>query len=156
LQRKTPFRPTPRDKATPKPCRFRKPRKPGEAAAEEHARARVGERSQGVCEIQILGVCFGRATNFSHRYPEGQGGPWAASNGLHACGSGSTGCHGYIESHRTEAYANGWLLRTGSDPLTTPVVVWPTGLVFLDDDGGWRKPMPDEIPDHGNNSCLAE
>lgn len=36
------------------------------------------------------------------------------------CGSATTGCHGYIESHRTEAYEMGWLVHSWDDPAAVP------------------------------------
>lgn len=50
-----------------------------------------------------------------HRIPRGMGGTrWA---GIHSpallvllCGDGTTGCHGWIESHRAEALRMGWLM----------------------------------------------
>lgn len=38
------------------------------------------------------------------------------------CGDGVRGCHGHVESHRTEAYAEGWLVHRWADPATTPVL----------------------------------
>lgn len=141
LQRSTPL-----PRATTTIPRRRKA-KPGEAAAEVFTRRVIAERSHGVCELHIPGVCLGRATNAAHRLPQGQGGPWTPSNLLHLCGMGNScgGCHGYSESHRTESYAKGWLLRTGTDPLTTPVAVWPVGLVLLDDEGGYTQFHPDDL-----------
>lgn len=51
-----------------------------------------------------------------------------ASNLLVICGSGTTGCHGYVESHRAEAYQNGWLVKRGFDPASVP---------FIDSQGFW-------------------
>lgn len=85
----------------------------------------------------------GRAsgTNVHHRRPRGLGGSKdlatnLPSNLLLLCGSGTTGCHGWIESQRTEAKANGWLLEQWQSPLETPVRVHDRGLVLLDNIGG--------------------
>jgi hypothetical protein len=43
------------------------------------------------------------------------------ANLLLLCGSGTTGCHGWIESHRETAYALGLLVHRGGDPAATPV-----------------------------------
>jgi hypothetical protein len=56
---------------------------------------------------------------------------------LNVCGSGTTGCHGYIESHRDEAYANGWLLRSQSGP-DTPVLLYRHTWATLTPDGGYE------------------
>jgi len=77
----------------------------------------------GVCEI--CGAA--RASNFHHRRPGGMGGSrqphqQTAANLLHVCGSGTTGCHGDLESSRTIAYENGWLVHRRDDPTTAPVL----------------------------------
>lgn len=150
LQRKTPIRSTngtSKPKAAPR-------RKPGEAAAEKHAKGLVKERSQGVCEIQLPAVCLGKATNFHHRQNRGRGkvGEWRASNGLYICGSGTTGCHGRITNtngHRPEYERVGWIVPSWQDPAEVPVLIWPTGLVLLDDEGGFRKLDPEECLAYG-------
>lgn len=38
------------------------------------------------------------------------------------CGSGTTGCHGWIESHRELALAQGWLIAS-LDDLDRPVLI---------------------------------
>jgi len=98
---------------------------------EKEARRLVAERSGGICE-----VCgANRATNFQHRKNRSQGGPWSASNGLHACGSGTTGCHGRMHQEPEEAYAFGWSVKGAADPASTPVRTC-YGWVLLDDEGG--------------------
>lgn len=80
--------------------------------------------------------CKGPLTNWDgmsvhHRKPRGMGGSKNADrpeNLLALCGSGVTGCHGWVEKHRDEAYTRGLLLRTGYSPYTTP---------FRDDLGDW-------------------
>lgn len=100
-------------------------------------RALVRDRSAGFCE-----VCGTRAgENIHHRAPRGMGGTkrdiHTAEWLLNLCGSGTTGCHGYIESHRDEAYEKGWLLRRHSSPRTIPA--WLYGHVFaiLTPEGGY-------------------
>ena len=58
-----------------------------------------------------------------------------ASNILLLCGSGTTGCHGWVESNREEAYDAGLLVRMGQAPIDTPVTLFH-GTFLLDDDGG--------------------
>lgn len=43
------------------------------------------------------------------------------SNLMVACGSGTTGCHGYIHANPAESYAAGWLVRSWEDPTEVPV-----------------------------------
>lgn len=77
-----------------------------------------------------------------HRLPRSLGGTKdpainALSNLLWVCGDGVQGCHGHMESHRTEAYAMGWLVRHGTSPAAVPVHLWDGRRVLLDDSGGW-------------------
>jgi hypothetical protein len=76
-------------------------------------------RANGQCEIRVTGVCLGglnRGFSRHHRQPRGKGGPNTMANVVIACGDGTVGCHGYIEHHREESYAKGWLVRMGQDP----------------------------------------
>ena len=101
------------------------------------ARDRVKARSGGWCEMQVPGVCLGRATNWCHRVGKGQGGQWRASNGLAGCGSGTTGCHGWCHANPAAARERGWMLRRTEDPAAVPVLL-PTGVrVLLDDVGDY-------------------
>lgn len=70
----------------------------------------------------------GEAWSIQHRRPRGMGGTRrldtnGPANLLTVCGSGTTGCHGHMESHRTDALANGWLLWQTQDPVAEPVLV---------------------------------
>lgn len=42
-------------------------------------------------------------------------------NLLNLCGSGTQGCHGWIEGNRAEAGEQGWLVKRGIDPEEVPV-----------------------------------
>ena len=54
--------------------------------------------------------------------------------GVVLCGTGTTGCHGYVESNRAEAAEQGWLVprRDPRDPADVPVYI----------DGAWWKLTP--------------
>lgn len=75
-----------------------------------------------------------------HRIPRGAGGSALvdrASNMLKLCGSGSTGCHGWIEQHRTDAEVLGYLLpklNRDINPATEPIFIHEHGWVLLGDD----------------------
>lgn len=58
----------------------------------------------------------------------------ALTNLLLVCGSATTGCHLRIESNRTWAYVQGYLVHQEHDPETTPVA-YRGVLVFLNTDG---------------------
>lgn len=57
------------------------------------------------------------------------------ANILLLCGSGTEGCHGWVESNREQSYDLGLLVHSYDDPLEIPVVL-PVGEVFLDEEGG--------------------
>jgi ribosomal protein L34 len=85
------------------------------SAPNRRIRAVVVERAGGRCEIAIPGVCLGVAGNIHHRESYGMGGRPGhvdtAAELLAACGSGTTGCHGWLEHNRAVARAAGWLAR---------------------------------------------
>jgi hypothetical protein len=89
--------------------------------------------------------------NIHHRRPRGLGGSHISrdddpenytncpSNLLWLCGSGTTGCHGWVESHRAAARDAGWLVGHGiTPPAAVPVTLWDGQRVLLDAEGGWR------------------
>lgn len=86
-----------------------------------------------------------RAARFSlhHRRPRGMGGSKRAdvhspANLLYLCGSGTEGCHGWVESNRQAAYDAGLLLWQQQVPTEVPVAL-RRGTVLLDDGGGWQR-----------------
>lgn len=74
-------------------------------------------------------VMCGKSTRqIHHRRPRGMGGTRDPlvndpSNLLLLCGSGTTGCHGWVESHRAEALRDGWLVSKWGDPAAVPISV---------------------------------
>jgi hypothetical protein len=42
------------------------------------------------------------------------------ANLIALCGSGTTGCHGWVESNRSLAIEQGLIVRRGGDPETIP------------------------------------
>ncbi len=81
-------------------------------------RERLAARSDGICEK--CGVA--QATNWHHRKNRSQGGKNNMGNAMHLCGSGNTGCHGYITEHPAESYDKGWSVRSGFNPADVPVL----------------------------------
>jgi hypothetical protein len=71
----------------------------------------------------------------------------AAANLMLLCGSGTTGCHGWVESHRREAVTWGLLVPRPGLPAVTPVFYRKTKWVLLDDDGGVHPWQPDDGAD---------
>lgn len=124
--------PSPSDGPTP-PNGPVKRRKPGQSAAEKHGRDVVYPRAGGWCEIQLAGVCAGRAAQWHHRLNRSQGGTWAPSNGLHVC----VPCHAYVtDGERAEAKAKGWAVAPGVTPPAEVPVLRRGEWVLLDDEGG--------------------
>lgn len=92
--------------------------------------------------------CGDFGASIQHRKPRRLGGTVDPainfpSNLIWVCGSGTTGCHGHMESYRTEAYAMGWLLHAADDPTAVPVVLWDGRRVLLDNVGGYT-PAPSQ------------
>lgn len=84
-----------------------------------------------------------RGGSIHHRKPRRLGGTTDpainyTSNLLWLCGNGTTGCHGAIESHRTVAYENGWLLADRAVATEVEVLLWDGRRVLLDDEGGYQ------------------
>ncbi len=99
----------------------------------------VRDRAHNMCER-----CHtAEATNLHHRTPRGMGGSRQAwidqpANLVLLCGSGTTGCHGWVESHRAWALDQGWLCsRYGDGPELTGLVD-VAGRVFHLDNAGHR------------------
>lgn len=69
--------------------------------------------------------------------------PWInlPANLLLLCGSGTTGCHGWIEAHRGDSLDLGWLVSRNSKtlPEDVPVPHVLHGLVLLDNVGGYQE-----------------
>lgn len=93
-------------------------------------------RCGGMCEC-----CFTeRANQLHHRWKQGQGGPWSASNCL---GVGPR-CHHLIEHNVPNSKRWGWWLeppagaaaRIPNYPALRPVRLSRLGWVYLQDDGG--------------------
>ena len=110
--------------------------------------ARIWERDGGCCAR--CGMALrpgGRGFEWSahHRCPRSSGGTsraWVgeAANGLLLCGSGTTGCHGDVESQRSLARAEGFLVSANGRLRADEVAVAHAllGLVRLNDAGGFE------------------
>lgn len=77
-----------------------------------------------------------------HRRPRAMGGTHRAetnyaSNLMALCGSGTTGCHGYLESHRSEAIEYGFIVPQYETPNKVSVKTYLHGWIFLNDDASF-------------------
>lgn len=109
-------------------------------------RTLLRERAHGCCEM----CGKSGANNAHHRINQSQGGPDTLSNLLLLCGSGTTGCHGWVTTHPEDARRQGLSVARSQVPFNKqdqncaaniPVRRWSRELggpewVLLDDDGG--------------------
>jgi len=116
-----------------------------------HVRSIVIDRASWTCEW-----CGGAPPTLGmsvhHRQPRGMGGSRkvhvnAPANLLLLCGSGTTGCHGWVESNRRTAVTWGLLVPRPGLPAVTPVFYRRERWVLLDDDGGVHPWTPDDGAD---------
>lgn len=127
-----------------------RPKRPRDTGPSKTTRDIVWARAGGRCEL--CGEALAGPVGFSvhHRLPRRMGGSRrpelnTPANLLVVCGSGTTGCHGRIESLREQAHTEGLLLHDGQDPATVPVLIacpvdgWPK-LVLLAVDGTYTDP----------------
>lgn len=106
----------------------------------------VWSRAGGRCER--CGAVPDWHSSVHHRQPRGMGGSRQShlnkpSNLLFLCGSGTTGCHGWVESNRTKSVNDGYIVPRYAVPSTTPVKYRDDYWVTLDEDGGmtpWQPP----------------
>ena len=119
-------------------------------ATVNRVRTRDGDRC-AKCGRVVAHLVRGIAWSIHHRRPRGSGGTTLAwvnlpANLLILCGSGTTGCHGWVESHRDEARHLGFLVTlNGRDTSVTVAVTHAVhGRVVLDDIGG-HEPEETEV-----------
>lgn len=106
-------------------------------------------------------VCGDPTEQIQHRRPAMMGGSrqeWIhlPANGVLACGSGTSGCHGRMESFRMAARDCGLLLRPIEQAGSTPV--WyerEEEWRFLDDAGGYLTVQLPPPPDLSRNLILG-
>lgn len=104
-----------------------------------------------LCDIDPHDSPLGRSAH--HRRPRSNDGyriPWVrrAANGLYLCGTGTTGCHGWVESNRPKAARHGWWISPQSGAAAAEIPVWYPwlGLVRLLDDEGNATPVAEVGP----------
>lgn len=131
-----------------------RPKRARDTGPSKTTRAEVWGRAGGRCEV--CGAALAGPVGFSlhHRLPRRMGGSTrlelnTPANLILVCGSGTTGCHGRIESNREQAYTDGLLLHDGQNPAEVPVMLadpysqtqWPR-VVWLTEDGTYTEEPP--------------
>ena len=106
--------------------------------------ATVAERDEGRCGYcgdEVYGE-RGEDWSLQHRRRAGMGGDrrpetHAPGNLILLCGSGTTRCHGHVESYRDDAMKTGHAVSANKTPTLQPIDHAVHGRVLLDDEGGW-------------------
>ena len=122
---------------------------PGGVSSFSHSVTQMAlERSSGRCERCGKHVASGRRGaqwSAHHRHPAGMGGSsvdwvYEISNCLILCGTGTTGCHGWVESHRDLSREAGWLVPSGVQlPAEIPVLLWDGRVRLLSASGEYSR-----------------
>lgn len=93
----------------------------------------VRQRDEGRCVR-----CGAWGGNVHHRMMRSQAPKDAVhrvENMIVLCGSGVTGCHGWVHAHPRESYESGWLVRSWQSPLEEPVTYVGGGQFYLSSRG---------------------
>lgn len=133
-----------------KPLRTSREKRTGQrnTGPDRSTRELVWTRDEGRCVLCGEGV-YERPHSIHHRRNRGSGGSSdprrnAPSNLLLVCGTGTTGCHGWIGQSPEEARDAGWVVSLNSieDPAQVPVIHAVFGAsVFLADEEPWIRPV---------------
>lgn len=80
--------------------------------------------------------------SIQHRIARGMGGTsdpliGHPTNGITLCGSGTTGCHGWVEHHPTEAQMFGYALPSTVWPVSVPVLTFAGWQMLTADGDAW-------------------
>ena len=107
--------------------------------ATDEVRMNVMARASFRCE-RCGSTLMGVPVSVHHRRPRAMGGTKRLdtnypSNLMALCGTGTSGCHGWIEQNRQVAYEEGWLVRQHEEPSKVSVKLFLYGNSFISDDG---------------------
>ncbi len=96
-------------------------------------RRTIAERDLNRCAF--CGSPLDVGANAHHRKLRSRGGMGDVANGILLCGSGTTGCHGWVHREVEASTAMGYIVSRWGNPAEVPVWTW-RGWVLLDDEGG--------------------
>ena len=117
------------------------------------AQCRIVDERDGrccsVCGMSLTGVPASRHHRLMRSHESDPKRLHRASNLIDVCGSGTTGCHGWIHAHPDTAYRLGLLVHAWEDPEKTPMLRYAGMLgesqwVLLDDQGDVTAVDPEE------------
>lgn len=90
------------------------------------------------CGRSVIGI----RASVHHRKRRSQGGANTPDNLAVMCGTGTTGCHGWVHAHPNWARDAGWLVRSGDDPAQVPMLATSGLLTWLAPDGEYATEPP--------------
>jgi hypothetical protein len=113
----------------------------------QETRVLVLDRAKYRCEKCGVSLSDSFYYSLHHRTPRGMGGSREVrlnlpSNLVAVCGSGTTGCHGWIESNRIAAEDEGWLVSRYQEVAEVQVRLWRVGWRYLTDEGEYSSTPP--------------
>jgi hypothetical protein len=99
----------------------------------EETRRLCGQRDSERC-VRCGKSLYNVPASLHHRRLRGTKGfdTHLSANLIWLCGSGTTGCHGYVHAHPAESYEKGWMVHSWATPSSVPVLTALNGLVTLD------------------------
>lgn len=83
------------------------------------------------CGVNLHGRMFSRHHRKLRRH-----GDHSPANLILLCGSGTTGCHGWVHANPLKAYQDGWMLKSWQKPEEEPVLYSGGIRRRLDREGG--------------------
>jgi hypothetical protein len=98
---------------------------------QESCKRLVFARAGGRCERCGAGITL----SYHHRKKRSQGGDWTPDNIVLVCGSGTTGCHGWIEHNPAKAEKEGFHVRPWEEPDEIAVKILRQNWQLLLDNG---------------------
>jgi len=116
---------------------LRRSRDPGPDAK---MRLTVLERDGYAC-VRCGADITDRAYSIHHRKRRSQSGRNELQNLLTLCGTGTTGCHGWVHAHPADARDAGWLVRGSDKPAEVSVLI-VSATLRLDRYGGYTTEPP--------------
>ena len=105
----------------------------------------VIERASRRCERCGRYIRDGQRASVHHRLLRSQGGKDSPENCVLLCGSGTTGCHGWVHANPAAAQEQGFIVRSHEDPSRVPILT-PRGLALIDQDYAWMPSVVESAP----------